>query len=127
VYRTGGVKVGKKIMVVDDSRHIVNAVKKVLESENFEVVPAYGGEECLSKLKKEKPDLILLDILMPTSGIEVLRVINPPSSQTKVAMLSVMGQEQVVRECKRLGAVDHITKPFDNEDLVRRVKSLLNE
>lgn len=115
-------------MVVDDSRFIVRAVKTLLESESekFKVVPAYTGEECLSKLKKEKPDLILLDILMPMNGINLLKVIKS-CFKTKVVMFSVMGQEQVIRECKRLGAADFITKPFDNEDLVRRVKTLLNE
>lgn len=117
---------GKKIMVVDDSCAIVRAVKMLLESEKFDVVPAYSGEECLIKLKKEKPDLILLDILMPMSGVDVLRTIKS-DSPAKVIMFSVMGQEQIVEECKQMGAEDFITKPFDNADLVRRVKKILNE
>ena len=116
----------KKIMVVDDSRFIVKAVKTLLESEKFNVVPAYSGEECLSALKIEKPDLILLDILLPMNGVDVLRVIKS-SSQAKVIMFSAMGQGQIIQECKRIGAVDYITKPFDNADLVRRVKGILNE
>jgi len=119
--------VGKKIMVVDDSRYIVKAVKALLESEKFDVVPAYGGEECLSILKIEKPDLILLDILMPMNGVEVLKSIKSISSRLKVAMFSVMGQEQVISECKQIGAADYITKPFDNADLVSRVRELLKE
>lgn len=117
----------KKIMVVDDSRFIVKAVKTVLESEKFKVVPAYSGEECLSALKIEKPDLILLDILLPMNGVDVLRAIKSISSQAKVIMLSAMAQEQTIRECKQMGAVDYITKPFDNEDLVKRVKKTLDE
>ena len=64
---------------------------------------------------------------MPMSGVDILRAIKSSSSgsQIKIAMLSVMGQEKVIRECKQLGAVDYITKPFDNEDLVRRVRALL--
>lgn len=124
-----GVKVRKKIMVVDDSRYIVKAVKALLETsepEKFNVVPAYGGEECLRKVREEKPDLILLDILMPMNGINVLRAIKP-KSQVKVVMFSVMGQENTIRECKRMGAVDYITKPFDNANLVSRVRELLKE
>ncbi|MFQ6129921.1 MAG: response regulator [Candidatus Hadarchaeaceae archaeon] len=117
----------KKIMVVDDSRSIVRAVKKLLESEEFNVVPAYSGEECLSTLKIEKLDLILLDILMPMNGVDVLRSIKSISPQTKVMMFSVMGQERVIEECKRMGAVDYITKPFDNADLVKKVKKTFNE
>jgi DNA-binding response OmpR family regulator len=116
----------KKVMVVDDSRPIVKAVKILLESEKFEVVPAYSGEECLSNMKKEKPDLILLDILMPMNGVDVLRAVKS-TSKAKVIMLSVVGQEKVIRDCERMGAADYITKPFDNKDLVRRVKKLLNE
>jgi len=117
----------KKIMVVDDSRFIVKAVKTLLESEKFNVVPAYSGEECLSTLKIEKPDLILLDILLPMNGVDVLRSIKSISSQAKVVMFSAMGQGQIIEECKRIGAVDYITKPFDNEDLVSRVRELLKE
>lgn len=114
-------------MLVDDSRSIVKAVKTLLESEKFNVVSAYSGKECLMKLKKEKPDLILLDILMPTNGVKVPKSIKSISPQTKVMMFSVMGQGKIIRECKRMGAADFITKPFDNEDLVRRVKKALNE
>jgi len=117
----------KKIMVVDDSRFIVRAVKKLLESENFNVVPVYDGEECLSILEKEKPDLILLDILMHMDGINVLKTIMNSYSQAKVIMFTVMGQEKTIRECKKMGAVGYITKPFDNADLVRKVKNVLNE
>ena len=116
----------KKIMVVDDSRFIVKAVRTLLKSEKFSTVPAHGGEECLSKLKKEKPDLILLDILMPMNGVDVLRAIKS-SSQAKVIMFSAMGQGQIIEECKRMGAVDYITKPFDNADLIKKVKRTFNE
>jgi len=118
---------GRKIMVVDDSRSIVKAVKKLLELEKFDIVPAYDGEECLSRLKKEKPDLILLDILMPMNGIDVLRVVMKSDPKARVMMFTVMGQEKTIKECKRMGALDYITKPFDNEDLVRKVKKALNE
>lgn len=114
-------------MVVDDSRFIVRAVKKLLKSENFNVVPVYDGEECLSILEKEKPDLILLDILMHMDGINVLKTIMNSYSQAKVIMFTVMGQEKTIRECKKMGAVGYITKPFDNADLVRKVKNVLNE
>ncbi len=117
--------VKKKIMIVDDSRHIVKGVRTILESENFEVIPTHDGEECLDKLKKEKPDLILLDILMPMSGVDVLKRIHKSNPETKMIMFTVMGQERVIKECKELGAVDFITKPFDNQDLIRRVRQVV--
>lgn len=115
----------KKIMVVDDSRYIVKVARRILELENFEVVPAYNGEECLDKLKKGKPDLILLDSLMPMSGVNVLKRVLKSNPEAKVIMLTVMDQKQVIEECKQLGAVDYITKPFDNKDLIRRVKQIV--
>ncbi|MFQ6129923.1 MAG: response regulator transcription factor [Candidatus Hadarchaeaceae archaeon] len=116
----------KKIMVVDDSREIVKVIQKILESENFAVTTAYSGAECLNKLKKEAPDLILLDLLMPgMGGINVLRELMRRDPKAKVVMLTVMGQVSIVNECSQLGAKDFITKPFDNEDLIRRVKWIL--
>jgi two-component system chemotaxis response regulator CheY len=115
----------KKILVVDDSRHIAKAVKTLLEAEKFEVITAQNAREGLSKMKKEKPNLILLDILMPANGVDALKLMLKINPKARVAMLTVMGQERVIKECKELGAVDYITKPFDNKELVRRVKRLV--
>lgn len=113
----------KKIMVVDDSREIAKVIQKILESENFAVKTAYSGAECLDKLKKETPDLILLDIMMPgMGGISVLREVMKRDPKAKVVMLTVVGQVSQINECSKLGAKDFITKPFDNKDLIRRVK-----
>ncbi|MBC7219222.1 MAG: response regulator [Hadesarchaea archaeon] len=127
----------KKIMIVDDSRAIVRAVELLLEAENFETVSAFSGEECLEKLEREKPDLILLDIMMPgMDGREVCRRIKKTNKKVKVIFLTGVGvlktrglsalcQKFHAEISKELGAVDYITKPFDNEDLVRRVKQAL--
>lgn len=115
----------KKVLIADDSRHIVRAISVLLGSEDFKVITASSGKECLNKMEKEKPDLILLDILMPTSGVEVLKQILKLNPKAKVAMLTVMGQKKVIEDCKRLGAVDYITKPFDNAELVSRVKKIV--
>ncbi|MEM3421359.1 MAG: response regulator [Candidatus Hadarchaeum sp.] len=127
----------KKIMVVDDSRSIVRAVELLLESENYSVIPAFNGKECLEKLPQEKPDLVLLDVMMPgLNGREVCRRIKEINKDIKVIFLTGVGvtkSEAFSALCqkfhadisKELGAVDYITKPFDNEDLVRRVKRAL--
>ena len=117
----------KKIMLVDDSHYMVKIIGMVLESEGFEVITTYSGEECLNKLK-EKPDLILLDILMPEmSGTDVLKTVMKKDPEAKVVMLTVMGQEPIMTKCKQLGAKDFIMKPFDNVDLIRRVKKVIGE
>ncbi|MBC7219223.1 MAG: response regulator [Hadesarchaea archaeon] len=116
----------KKILVLDDDPSISKAVKILLESEGFKVKTAQDWQECLAKLKKEKPDLILLDILMPTIvGISALRLIRESLPQTKVIMLSVLGSKICRQLSSELGAVDFITKPFDNQDLIQRVKRAL--
>jgi len=117
----------KKIMVVDDSPNIRKAIKLVLESEGFEVETARDGPECLKKLKQNCPDLILLDIIMPRNGVHVLKDIMKLGLKSKVAMLTVVGRNSTVEECRRLGAEDFIAKPFDNRELVRRVKQLVGE
>lgn len=129
----------KRIMVVDDERYVVKVVKMILESENFDVMPTYSGKECLDKLEKEKPDLILLDIMMPgMNGWETYERIREVNENQKVIFLTAVGapnseplaaasQKFHVPKAKKLGAADYITKPFDKEDLVKRVKRVFGE
>jgi len=119
----------KKIMVVDDEENLLELVKTLLEQEGFEVITASSGKECLEKLKKVKPDLILLDVMMPMmTGREVLEKIreNPKTKDLKVVFLTVVRYSEASKvNMKRLKVADYITKPFDNKDLVRRVKKLV--
>jgi len=118
----------KKVLIVDDAPHTCKAVKLLLESEGFEVEIANNVQECTAKLKKETPDLILLDILMPgVSGTSALRSLINSLAGIKIIMFSVISTDYYKKLCEELGAADYITKPFDNEDLVRRVKKALGE
>ena len=118
----------KKIMVVDDEENLLELVKAVLEQEGFEVITASNGPECLEKLKKVKPDLILLDVMMPgMSGREVLEKIreNSKTRNLKVAFLTVVRYSEMgKKDLEKLHVLDYITKPFDNKELVRRVKKM---
>jgi two-component system alkaline phosphatase synthesis response regulator PhoP len=119
----------KKIMVVDDEENLVELVKDIMENEDFEVVTATNGDECLEKLRTEKPDLILLDMMMPgMSGREVCERIrkNPKTKNLKVAFLTVARFSELGKGVlSSLGVVDYITKPFENQELVKRVKRIL--
>jgi len=116
----------KKVLVVDDEPNIRRVVKLVLESDGFDVATAQDAQECLNKLK-ENPDLVLLDILMPkVPGTSVLQSIMKTHPQTKVVMLSVIQSEFHKQLCKDMGAVGYITKPFNNKELVRVVKSSIS-
>ncbi len=116
----------KKIMVVDDEPSLVELVCAILGQEGFQMISAYSGSECLDKLKTEKPDLILMDMMMPgMSGREATEKIrqDPKTKGLKVAFLTVARFSEVGKDSlKKLNVADYITKPFDNKDLVKRVK-----
>jgi len=121
----------KKIMVVDDEETLVELVKAILEEEGFDVITAYSGGECLDKLKDVKPDLIILDMFMPKmSGRETCAKIrrNPETKNLKVVFLTVARFSETGKDIlKEMDVLDYITKPFDNKDLVKRVKKALKK
>lgn len=117
----------EKIMVVDDEPDTVDLVTLVLETEGFEVIPAYSGKECLEKIEKEKPAAILLDIMMPAmDGWEVFKKIREKYKELPVALLTVRNQDiDKMLGLHVLKADDYITKPFGRKDLVERVKKMI--
>jgi CheY-like chemotaxis protein len=111
----------KKILVVDDEADNVTTVKAVLEKEGYAVVTAVNGDDALKKWAAEKPDFVLMDIMMP--GTPVKDII-PKMEGTKVAYLSVVRTSEAEKEdlMKAKNIVDFIQKPFDIKDLVAKVK-----
>lgn len=118
-----------KIMIVDDEPDFVHIVKTMLEQEGYEVIEANSGKECLDKLKQEKPDLILLDVMMPEiDGYDVCRIIkeDEETHSITIAMLTVKtGDEDKIRSLEESHADWHISKPIDREKLISTVKWLL--
>jgi len=116
-------------MIVDDEESMVELVKSILEKEGFDIIIAYSGKECLEKLKKVKPDLILMDLMMPgMTGKEATRKIreNPKTKDLKIVFLTVARLSEVgKKELEELKVLDYITKPFDIDDLVKRVKKAM--
>jgi len=119
----------KKILIVDDEPDLVELIKVVLQQSGFDAMSAGSGVEALEKLKKTKPDLVLLDMMMPgMSGRETCEKIraNPKTKNLKVAFLTVARFSEVGKEVlNKMHVSDYITKPFDNADLVRRVKKII--
>jgi len=120
----------KHIMVVDDVPDIVETVKTVLEKEEYEIISASSADECLEKLKKITPDLILLDIMMPGMVVkEMLKGIkeNKKWRNIKIIYLTVVRMSEVEKAdlLKEANIVDFIEKPFDITNLVRRVKKVI--
>lgn len=115
----------KKILVVDDEKEIANLVRDFLIAEGFEVVVSYDGEEGMNAFKQHKPDLAVLDIMLPKKdGMEVCRTIRSESS-IPIIMLSAKKSDIDKVLGLGLGADDYVTKPFSPVELVARIKAHL--
>jgi len=118
----------KTILIVDDEKEICTILSDNLSREGYRVFVAYEGKTALELARKEKPDLVLLDIKMPRmNGIEVLRRIKKIKKETVVIMLTAYGTLETARGAMKLGAYDYITKPFDLFSLKSIVKEALGE
>ncbi|MBN1483120.1 MAG: response regulator [Chloroflexia bacterium] len=117
-----------KVLVVDDERSIVKLIAVNLELENFEVRTAYDGFEALDRLQEDRPDLIILDIMMPRmDGWEVLRQVRENESLTDipVVVLTARTNDADIIQGWQLGADEYITKPFSPVALVKTVQMVL--
>ena len=120
----------RKILVVDDEPTIVSIIEDVLQLNGMEAMGAADADEAEQMLKRVRPDLILLDVMMPkTNGFmlcEKLKSI-PEYKDIPIIFVTVMSKKKDMEKGLALGAVDFITKPFDPEDLVKRVKKVLGD
>ena len=115
----------KKILIVDDEKSIVDIVKFNLRKEGFDTIEAYDGEQALKMAISQKPDLIVLDVMLPEmDGFTVCRKIRQTMS-TPILMLTAKADEVDRILGLELGADDYILKPFSNRELVARVKANL--
>jgi len=118
----------KKILIVDDEPNIVTALEFLLQRSGYEVLIARNGDEALKALESARPDLVLLDIMMPVkSGYEICKRIRerPEWAHIKVVMLSAKGRDAEVNKGMAMGADLYVTKPFSTRELMEKVKGLL--
>ncbi|MFQ5976353.1 MAG: PleD family two-component system response regulator [Candidatus Hydrothermarchaeales archaeon] len=117
------------IMIVDDEPHIRVITRKILEGEGYSTIEAADGGECLKMLKKEKPDLILLDVMMPgINGWEVCKRIkeNRETSKIPTVMFTVRTSMDSIRKSLEYSRADaQINKPFEVDELIDKVQNLL--
>ena len=116
----------KTILVVDDEPDIRQSVKMILETNGYKVITAEDGDDCLLKLKDIKPDLILLDIMMPGTPVsEVVKKI----TDIKIAFMSVVRISDARKRglCEQENIVDFFQKPFNVTELIDRVELILNQ
>nr|WP_197703483.1 response regulator [Sulfurifustis variabilis] len=117
----------KNVLVVDDSATDTHLLSEMLKKHGYSVSTAANGEEGIAKAKKEKPDLILMDIVMPgMSGFEATRSItkDPETSSIPVIICSTKGQETDKAWGLRQGAKDYLVKPITEKLLIEKLKAL---
>lgn len=114
-----------KILVVDDEPPIIDVLSYNLQKANYEVVTASDGEEALSQARKEQPDLVILDLMLPRmDGLEVCRILR---SERDVPIIMLTARDEEIDRVVglELGADDYVVKPFSTRELIVRVKNVL--
>ncbi len=119
----------KKIMIVDDEETISELLQVFLENQGFQAVVASDAEKALAMMASENPDVVMLDILMPgINGVECLKKIKKIKPDAIVIMMSGLQDEEIAKEAITYGAYDYITKPFDldyfKQNLLKRLFSM---
>ena len=117
----------KKILIIDDSMFMRMTLRNNLPKE-CEVIEADSGVTALKQFEEQKPDLVLLDIVMPEGeeeGISVLQKIMKSDPNACVVMITAIGQDLIIDQCKKLGAKDYIVKPFDEAVVAETVAKYL--
>lgn len=118
----------KKVLIADDEQNIVISLDFLLRREGFEVLIAADGEEALAKIRSDRPDLVLLDVMMPKmNGFDVCQALraDPELASIRVLMLTAKGRDTEVTKGLGLGADAYMTKPFSTKELVVKVRALL--
>ncbi|MGE5466559.1 MAG: response regulator transcription factor [Ignavibacteria bacterium] len=119
----------KKILIVDDEPNIVISLEYLMKKEGFEVAVATDGDAALAMAASFRPDLMLLDVMMPKkSGFEVCELLRADASfgELKIVMLTAKGRDTEIAKGTGLGADAYITKPFSTKELVARIRAMLD-
>lgn len=121
---------GKRILVVDDEKELVEMLKMRLEAGGYEVSAAYDGQEALDKARRDKPDLIILDLMLPRiDGYKVCRMLKFDEKYKKIPIIlfTARAQEEDKKLGGEVGAEAYITKPFEPPILLAKIRELLKE
>ncbi|HET8541076.1 MAG TPA: response regulator [Anaeromyxobacter sp.] len=118
----------KRILIVDDEPNIVVSLEWLMKREGFDTAVAADGEAALAAVARDAPDLVVLDVMLPTmNGFEVCRRIRsePRWSGIKILILTAKGRDTEVAKGLGLGADAYVTKPFSTKDLVAQIKQMV--
>lgn len=116
----------KRVLIIDDSGYMRQMIRITLEKAGYEVVGEAGnGETAIDLCYGLEPDLITLDNILPDMhGLDILQAIREDGIESKVVMVSALGQASIVDEARELGAINYVVKPFEPEKLVHVVDSM---
>ena len=118
-----------KVLIADDEPNIVISLEFLMKREGYEVSIARDGQQALEAIRRLRPDLVLLDVMMPLrSGLEVLQAVRADEAvaDTRILMLTAKGRETDIAKGLALGADAYMTKPFSTRELAERVRRLLS-
>lgn len=118
----------EKILIVDDEQDLVKLIRYHLEKDGYKVISASNGEDALFLARRERPELIVLDLMLPgIDGLEVCKKLktNPELVSIAIVMLTAKGEEADITVGLRLGADDYVTKPFSPKELTARIQAVL--
>jgi DNA-binding response OmpR family regulator len=124
------VIIAKKILIVEDDPSFSRAINHIIQKEGYDVITAANGMSGLRMAQEEKPDLLILDVMLPgLDGIEICHRLrqNPPTATLPIIMLSAKGQEADRTTGLKVGANEYLTKPIDRALLLEKVTSLLGK
>lgn len=119
-----------KILICEDEEIMLTALEFRLRKQGFSVVKAENGKEAIEQIKSEKPNIIIADIMMPhVSGLELIQFVREDlkDNETPIIIISALEYDDIVLEAFRLGANDFITKPFKPNELILRIKRIVQE
>lgn len=117
----------EKILIVDDEQDLVKLIRYHLEKEGYKITAAYNGEDALFLARKERPELIILDLMLPgIDGLEVCKRLKTSQELASIAivMLTAKGEKEDITVGLRLGADDYVTKPFSPKELIARIEAV---
>ena len=121
---------GKHILIIDDEQDLLDLLRPRLETAGYEISTALDGQEGLNKAREEKPDLILLDVMMPKmDGYQVCRFLkfDEEYKHIPIVLLTARGQKQDKETGKKVGADGYLTKPFEKDVLLDKIGQLLKK
>jgi len=120
----------KKILIVDDQQEIRDLVEITLRVSDYKILKASNGAEAVDMAKREKPDLIIMDIMMPgdINGMDAIRIIknNTETKNTTILILTAKGQKEDIAKGEKAGADGYFIKPFSPLELINKVESVLD-